>query len=67
MRKIEIDDKVRHKSVLVNNGFPMNVLDVKDDKALCYYLDIKSIPQDDWFDTNDLEVIIYGEGEFLKI
>lgn len=37
MEQIEVGDKVRHKTLIVNGGLGMNVSYVTEDKALCDY------------------------------
>ena len=69
MAIINVGDKVRHKKIpTINGGLAMNVYEVEGTRALCEHFESKEgIHKQDWFDTNDLEVVIYGEGGFLKM
>lgn len=45
----------------------MTVLDKLEDKAQCDFFDGKEmINKQDWFNLEDLEIVIYGDGGFKK-
>ena len=58
-------DKVKHKRLFVNGGLAMSVLEITDSKALCDFFEGADIVnKQEWFDIEDLEVIIYGDSGF---
>jgi hypothetical protein len=66
MLQIQAGDKVRHKKMPdINGGLAMNVSNIKNTKALCDYFEGEEvIHKQDWFDTDELEIVIFGEGGF---
>lgn len=49
MTQIKTGDKARHKKLLLNGGLAMNVLDVKNNQALCEYFEgVEQIHKQTW-------------------
>jgi hypothetical protein len=65
MIPIKTGDSVKHKHQNINDGLPMNVLDIVNEQALCDYFEgHEMINKQKWFDIRDLEVVTYGDGGF---
>lgn len=65
MEQIEVGDKVRHKTLIVNGGLGMNVSDVTEDKTLCEYFDENAVHKKQWFEMKDLTITNKAEGGFF--
>lgn len=67
MSEIKQADRVRHKVILLNGGVPMNVLEINANQVKCSHFEgPNQILKETWFDKDDLEIIIYGEGGFTN-
>ena len=67
MTDIKKGDQVRHKTLFMNGGVPMNVIDVKDGQALCNYFEGKDmIDKQTWIELPQLDKVIYGSNDFPK-
>ena len=65
MTPIKSGDYVKHRTLFVNGGLAMNVIDVEEGKALCEYFDgAEQIHKQAWFSVDDLEVVTFGDGGF---
>jgi|GEM_PF-3600277 len=65
MAPIRSGDYVKHKSLFINGGLAMNVIEVEGSRALCEYFEgAEQIHKQTWFSVNDLEVVTFGDGGF---
>lgn len=62
--QIQTGDVVKHKTIIMNGGLGMNVIDTTDNQALVDYFDIDSVNRQKWIDKTDLEIIHKNDGGF---
>ncbi len=66
MNKIDLGDKVRHKTDNTFNALQMEVKEMEESKILCDYFDnTEKVMKEKWFNENELELIQKAEGGFL--
>lgn len=66
--KIELGDKVRHKTDETYNTQVMDVIGVSESQCKClYYEKQDAAPKEKWFNRNDIQWVSTPEGNILDL